>query len=1102
MNDTKVGRARTALRLCTACLLITALFLCAGVGLRGGKTIARAVDGGIKGSDYFTTNATGVLDSADGVQLYTDKDKTWQAKFNGVFTGDFSMDFDFAAWPINGNDFYSPTGQLTVRVADAADETNYFDVIYARMLGDSTPADAGNSGYTDARVEYGEQVRSSNDNGVPVNGRAGWNMVLPALQDKAWDTAPLYPRTGKLALKWDGDILSVQVTAYDVNNNHPLKTIAAFDGTESFSDGWSEDAVQWQNVKWKLPKLDFLHGYTVTLISEKWESSWSTQWANDLEYYPKNARVEIQSINGRDMGTNGTGTISRFSAAPTFTVAEETRNAAVGQAFTLPAASVTVMNEAQTAVETGVAPWKVTIKVDAAESTAYANETEITVSAPFTPDAAGTYTVTYYGTQSLGDAVSNKKTLTVTAYDTAATALVGGNAPDNVTVAASIVNSTVKSELGAKGLGLTFNESGTVKLNAVFTGDFDLRFQIDSLAHKGVRQFDTLTFRFTPIAGGKHVDVVVYTGGVITWQDWYSFMYVAYGEQKYTTIKYGETVYGTDEIESEETDKTDDPSKPDMYENAGLCDALLTYHESRTASPDHLGVVKFDTSTLSFQTAYNSDEKYTLASFNDKKYAWENNTVAADFARGYTVEIIGVTTQEDATLTLHELNGISLGGAALPVALAEESKILKGAASVSFERTNAPYVDGGIYSVTAATDKGFALLTGETATGYTVTDGEGITVSDFRLNRSVGSYTVTYAAGVTRTVVLTEDETPPSVTWAGEAPAAIAYNTVAVSKDDVTAVDALDGAIASANITVRIQEGNGDPTDYTDGYTFETGAYTIIYEAKDAANNAGSYRREVYVVHSNDVTWNVETVASTAVVGKSVTLPAATVTVQEQTKQAVVSVIFDGQAIVENVSATAATAFTATAAGAYTVIYRAVDVDGDPVIKTFTVTAALDVQKPTITVAKIQASCGTGLTCSLPVATASDPEDGNVAVTVKVYFGTQEVAITDGKFVTANEGTYTIVYTAVDAAGNETTETFILAAVEGGAAWGDIEGGDADDPNKPVDPDAPAKPVDPGETKGCGCGGSIATAGWSLCALSILGAAAVVLLRRKKSTGN
>lgn len=285
-------------------------------------------------------------------------------------------------------------------------------------------------------------------------------------------------------------------------------------------------------------------------------------------------------------------------------------------------------------------------------------------------------------------------------------------------------------------------------------------------------------------------------------------------------------------------------------------------------------------------------------------------------------------------------------------------------------------------------------------------------------------------------------------------------DAISVGEDDVRASDAAQGN--DIELTIEVKFGNGAFEPYTENYSFgQVGTYTVRYTAADPAGNSAFVERTITVI--DEVAPVIElggTVPETGFAGHAITLPSATATDNGASVDVVLTVTFNNEPVsVEN------NVFTPALAGNYEVVYTATDENDNSASVTKTIVVSNDETAPVISVDGENMSVLAGAEITVPGATATDNCDGTVSVEYKVYFGTQEVSVTDGKFTAENAGEYRIEYTATDVAGNVGTATVTVTVTE--------------------------------QAGGCqSCSGNVAAGTAGLCVLAAA-LALVVLIRRK-----
>ena len=271
----------------------------------------------------------------------------------------------------------------------------------------------------------------------------------------------------------------------------------------------------------------------------------------------------------------------------------------------------------------------------------------------------------------------------------------------------------------------------------------------------------------------------------------------------------------------------------------------------------------------------------------------------------------------------------------------------------------------------------------------------------------VGTYTITYtstdatgnSASSTRTVnvnpVAVPDTTAPVITVLGSNPVTVVAGT-AYTDAGATALDNIDGNLTGLIITIN-------PINLST----PVGVYTVTYTVSDAALNNATATRTVNVVAIPDVIAPVITILGSnpvnLTVGSTYTDAGATAT-DDVDGDITSHIVTTGLPI--NTSAT----------GTQYVVYKVIDGAGNTasVMRTVNIIATpVDTVAPVITI-----TGGTPITVSLGSvysdqgATAMDAVDGTTTVT-----------ILSNDVNTSATGTYAVVYSATDAAGNNATAT-------------------------------------------------------------------------------
>ena len=195
----------------------------------------------------FVHTVANVTQDEDGLRISSEN--AYKATFKGIFTGDTTLKFKFPETYDEDLGFY---GDFTFRITDAKDDNNYFDIKYYVASGDTDQ-------YTGVYVQYGDEVRQCHQNGTAWYTKIQKNTdtVAYAPSFLSRNSATYGNREGILSLAWTDDVLAVQANTGVDSDATLMRTIAAFDGTNSFVDQES----------WGLPKINFENGYTISVSS-------------------------------------------------------------------------------------------------------------------------------------------------------------------------------------------------------------------------------------------------------------------------------------------------------------------------------------------------------------------------------------------------------------------------------------------------------------------------------------------------------------------------------------------------------------------------------------------------------------------------------------------------------------------------------------------------------------------------------------------------------------------------------------------------------------------------------------------------------------------
>lgn len=952
------------------------------------------------------TAATDVLSNGQKgltVSPKSAENAAYSGELNGLFGGDTSLNFAFPHGLSAGVGGTSFTFTVTAMNGEEIKITYRVET------------DGGT--HTAAFVTYGNEIRSYSFDGKI----GGWNRATIAYRMPVGDEQLVKPGlghaadsmgTGVLRLKWTGDVLSVIVSNRTGGNTTPEKggeiTIAQFDGSKKSTAGQAqgyvvydgerditpnEDTTEYENpdYTWGLPKLD------------------QTAWANYHIRFETNGMSEIPvtftAINGASTAGNllsaTPGYYTDWLGYTRIQLSGRPKTAGrIGAAFTVPSASYYYRNGALQTVS----------KIEVTDT--QSNKTDITSTRSFVPLVSGTYTVTY---TALAEALFGKT------YAYAFTA-------DDYTYASTLVAATDAKVMGGyevtdktqphEGLAVIPNETGTAYSGA-FDGTFNGDMRVD-FSFLGTEAFENYKGEFV-FTVASATDATKFFTVTYKTTGWNNNVYVTYGTEERTTAH-------------AESNTIFDQTQRDKYVGTWAEDAVTSPTfglEVKDRSENGYLGIRFNGDVLEvYVSGYLTGER-VIARFDGTNEV-DNDTKAfglpkLDFAGGYTVVF---SSAKGSGVCFEALNGTVLDNAYLVngagANLSNGTITLLNGAALQFGATQ-DIVD--IRTTGAGATFGYDLSIGSFATSgsYTVYPEDEI---DFTV---VATHTFTYQfLGATETQTLSLVDLPPILDFAGGIDEETVFrkggqlaDSLTVNKGDIVAVDSLDGTVAPESITVMIKGPNdAEFSAYTFGdFVPESfGVYIVRYYAEDSGANRAYIDRKITVIDGNIPVITVDgTIPETALIKSSLTLPTATATDNGETVE-VVRAVYYNDTLIEITGNT----LTFDKAGVYKIVYYAVDADDHEVTTTYTVTVSEDEDKPVLSAVELPKTATVGKVITIPTVTASDEVDGAVTVVVKVYYGTEEVTVTDGKFKVDKVGIYRVVFTATDAAQNTAEAEFSI----------------------------------------------------------------------------
>ena len=169
----------------------------------------------------------------------------YSGRINGTFNGNSSIKFNFVGTLYTGGNHNARAIDFAIRVADASDENNYFDIVWFR--------DGWNGWFNAAAVV------DKNGNIRVARAKDGtiFDKKTSSKEDDALNSLPYYggnnSPSGMLEFVWEGDVLAIYSRSIE-NNRFAL---AKFDGTAAIDNDASPKT-------FGLGKIAFPNGYTIS----------------------------------------------------------------------------------------------------------------------------------------------------------------------------------------------------------------------------------------------------------------------------------------------------------------------------------------------------------------------------------------------------------------------------------------------------------------------------------------------------------------------------------------------------------------------------------------------------------------------------------------------------------------------------------------------------------------------------------------------------------------------------------------------------------------------------------------------------------------------
>lgn len=800
--------------------------------------------------------------------------------------------------------------------------------------------------------------------------------------ETARDDGFMYPQYGgsSLTAGYFNTTYTDGVFSIDVLSSEKNVTLAKFD-----CDAYA--SIDNPNLVCGLKKIDFSQGYTVSfssnssngvataplLIEKINDQSFETAvWESEPDWYTAYAEIPIISISDEIISEYTSDEPLKVPSATYVYPLKETSAAAVA---------------------------KIEIQKDGGEWQ--------TVSAGEIISAAGNYVLRYTAVEG-GSAVRNTTEKSFVVYrdyfDLADTVTLSGA---NVTASADKSGNVGHKGILIEPLKPMLSYGG--EINGVFSGNAKLDFNFPGTKNDNgsARQID-FTFRFTDVNDSSNFfDVIVFNDG---WSGWFNAMAV---RDKYGHIR--TTRYNDGKIFDKATSSDEDAALNNLPYYGGS-DELSGYID-----------LQWNGEVLEIYALNASGVRYCLAKFDSSSYTdidADNGVYGLQkiaFADGYKISFVSQSknSEKTAPLLLEKINDIPLTDKFLaPEYMTYDSmEYIGGGDRVEITATRNAVADedlgaGALFRYTVAL--GTLTLKGEKNV-YP----EGLDLAQ------IGENTFTYLfldQSVNQAVVTLD--TPPFIALNGIADE-VGYrkggqnaSEYQILKSDVTAVDLLDGSVGADKISIYLKvPGAVEFIEISEGSFFpeSLGVYEVKYVAYDNAGLSSEIVRKIRVIDGEVPAITINgTLPEEVLVGSSLILPSATATDGGQSVQDIKVNVYLGQKLIEAVNGK----IVFEEAGIYRIVYMAVDTDGNESKTEYFINVKADNEKPVLPQVGLPDKIKLGTEISIPVVNADDNADGRVNVSVKVFYGIEEIEISSGKFTPDKEGVYTVVYTAKDNAGN------------------------------------------------------------------------------------
>lgn len=1090
---------------------IATLSVCCCITAGFGFKTANALAEQISVTSLVTTAAETTV-SADGLTMQSND--SYEGQIKGVFEMGTNLSLDFT-W-LDETAFY--IGNFGIRITDAADPNNYFDVVwknnsYQNKWTTATLENAGLTGvYTTSDVRYttglthvqwGDEIRSAN----PTNN------ILYTVGQQAY---PYFTRDTSiqddctLQLVWDKDANAkdiLVVTVAGKNNGKSNRVRAVFDGTydeTAIDKGFLYDSANAKNNQWGLPYLDFSNGYTLSFFSS-FSSTKTTDKSTDVvfkkltlggsasyTYLPNtnNTKHKTCTLTG---GTEYNLATTEKLAAPSFYETYQTYpfitvekhasldNIRKGGKMIIPNATwVSASSPTAKPVENIYVAFN-------------GVETQVTAGSEYTPLQAGEYTLIYET-----NGRRQKESFTVVDYKSF-------ESKDIVSIEGA--TGGIGVDIGGNGGYLVTAEKGVAYSGEIlgnFYGNANVKFSFPhAITDKKEVAGATFVYTVCDLAGNEVLNVVYKTSGA--WTN----CYVQFGKEV-RTYGYGKagswsTHYWYKEVTGDNvlfapylsyggnTRETAAPGELGFIWDGDVFQVVANYYHESSGRDKMVTIAAFDGSDKDF-------EKPALGYVTETEFTAWGLPKLENLKDGYKIKFSCDNFVKDIPLNIIEVNGVKpytknyLDTSYSFETVFGDTVAINGETVYIPQGVEFPEVYG-VYSIMLTKDWGFKMSERLAASIDTSLSGvKTLTITSNTYDEEWTTIEKTYTVNVETANTLTfetnggkqiapiiysentlsrisirpaervfwvfdgwyedsalteafdgdvnafigrdatlyakwRDVESPTINLKGniaETSVGVKFTKITIGDFDVLAEDAAQND--TVKVTLEVKVPNGEFVSVTSPYNlvFEQGGeYEIRYTATDAAGLTDTVTRKVVVLErQSPVITVVGEVDTFGLEGEKIDL--ATVTATDSDGNALTAsiyVLFED----EEMEVTS-NAFTAVKVGEYTVVIVAEDAFGLFGSYEYVVTVEKDELAPTIVTEFKDCSAQRGSTVTIPNVSVED-NSRNTSLEITVWYGTEEVVMTNGSFKAEKSGVYRVVMRAFDGSGN-VSEKVVQVTVE------------------------------------------------------------------------